>query len=453
MSKNGVTLYGAISDVVSVERTAELPARVVDAIRRQDDSSEVLVKLIQLTVVFVMGALYLASPKTDAGTEFSPVPYALLTYLVLNLAGLVWAIRSGLPGWAVFASIAIDMSLLMVLIWSFHIQYMQPPSFYLKAPTLLYIFIFIALRALRFEIRFVLAAGFVGAVGWLAMVFYVTMSNPADSMITNNYVTYMTSNSILIGAEVDKVISILLVTGILALALKRAHNLLVRAVTEQTAAQDLSRFFDESVATQIRDSVERIAPGEGIKREAAILNVDIRGFTTMATDMDAGEVMSVLTEYQKRIVPLIQQHGGTIDKFMGDGIMATFGATSESATTSADSLRAVDAIFEEVDSWSQPGSPEALAGLRINAAVATGPVAFGAVGDDKRLEYTVIGDAVNLSAKLEKHNKELGCRAVSTKYTYDTAVSEGYERTTGVEGLASAVQGTEGAQDLVILQR
>ncbi len=450
MSKNAVTVRGALTDVVSAERTAELPVRVIDAIKSQDDSSEVLVKLIQLTVVFVMGALYLASPKTDAGTEFSPVPYALTTYVVLNVAGLFWALRSGLPSWAVYGSIVVDMALLMVLIWSFHVQYMQPPSFYLKAPTLLYIFIFIALRALRFETRFVLAAGFVGAVGWLAMVAYVTTSDPADSMITSNYVTYMTSNSILLGAEVDKIISILLVTGILALALKRAHNLLVRAVTEQTAAQDFSRFFDESVATQIRGSDHQIAAGEGVKREAAILNVDIRGFTTMASDMDAGEVMSVLTEYQSRLVPIIQNHEGTIDKFMGDGIMATFGAVRETETASADSLRAVDAIFVEVDSWAADADQKALAGLVVNAAVATGPVAFGAVGDETRLEYTVIGDAVNLSAKLEKHNKELGCRAVTTKHTHDLAVAQGYNNPNAAS-TDGTVHGTEGMQELVIL--
>ena len=171
----------------------------------------------------------------------------------------------------------------------------------------------------------------------------------------------------------------------------------------------------------------------------------------MASDMDANDVMSVLTEYQSRLVPIIQRHGGTIDKFMGDGIMATFGAVQESETASADSLRAVDAIFEEVDSWSTPGASEKLAGLKVNAAVATGPVAFGAVGDEKRLEYTVIGDAVNLSAKLEKHNKELGCRAVTTSKTYDLAVAQGYASAGDVASSGGSVQGTEGKQELVIL--
>ena len=303
-----------------------------------------------------MGVLYLLSPKTHAGTQFAPVPYALATYLVANTIGLIWALRRGLPDWAVYVSIVIDMTLLMVLIWSFHVQYAQPASFYLKAPTLLYIFIFIALRALRFETKFVLAAGFIGAAGWLAMVLYVTVADPGDAMITRNYVTYLTTNSVLLGAEFDKIVSILLVTGILALALKRAHNLLVRAVAEQTAAQDLSRFFDKSVATRITGSAEQISAGQGVRRDAAILNVDIRGFTTMAADMDAGDVMSLLTMYQSRLVPIIQQHGGTIDKFMGDGIMATFGAANENDMASADALRAVDAIFGKWTAGRKAGS-------------------------------------------------------------------------------------------------
>ena len=453
MSETSVTLQGTLRDVVRAEQTGALPERVVQSIQRQDNSSEILVKIIQVGVVCVLGALYLVAPKTDAETAFSPVPWALATYLVANLVGLIWALRTGLPNWAVFGSIVIDMALLMVLIWSFHVQYEQPPSFYLKAPTLLYIFIFIALRALRFESRFVVAAGVVGALGWLAMVLYVVSIDPQDTMITRNYVTYMTSNSILLGAEFDKIVSILIVTGILALALKRAHNLLVRSVTEQTAASELSRFFDESVATQIRGSDHLISAGEGVNREAAILNVDIRGFTTMATDMDAGTVMSLLTEYQSRIVPIVQSHGGTIDKFMGDGIMATFGATDDSDTASADALRAMDAIMAEVDGWAGLGPDDRLAGLAINAAVATGPVAFGAVGDDKRLEYTVIGDAVNMSAKLEKHNKELGCRAVTTASAFDAAVAQGYAPAPAAERTDSDVHGTEGRQQLVILHR
>jgi adenylate cyclase len=89
------------------------------------------------------------------------------------------------------------MALLMTTIWSFHIQYMQPPTFYLKAPTLLYVFIFIALRALRFEARYVILAGVTAAIGWLILVGFAAVQS-GDAAITRDYIHYMTHNALLL---------------------------------------------------------------------------------------------------------------------------------------------------------------------------------------------------------------------------------------------------------------
>jgi len=451
LSTKTVGIKDIIVSALAPEKTAQLPERVTQAISKQEDSSEVLVKFIQLFVVTIFGILYLVSPKTDANTPFSPVPYAILSYLAINLIMLLWALKRSLPNLVVYASIIIDTALLMILIWSFHIQYEQPPSFYLKAPTLLYIFIFIALRALRFQARFVVAAGLAAAIGWSMMILYVISVDPANNMITRDYIQYMTSNSILLGAEFDKIISMLIVTAILALALNRAHNLLVSAVTEQTAAQDLSRFFDDTVALKIRDADHQIAPGEGINRQASVLNIDIRSFTKMAAKMDAGDVMGILTEYQKRIVPLIQKHGGTIDKFMGDGIMATFGATNPSETFAADAIKAVNDIVADLNTWTTDPELTKLAPLTVNMAVATGPITFGAVGDDHRLEYTVIGAAVNLSAKLEKFNKVLQSSAIVDKTSYDLARTQGYLPLSEPRMSIKDIEGTDEKYELCIL--
>ncbi|MEM7426669.1 MAG: adenylate/guanylate cyclase domain-containing protein [Pseudomonadota bacterium] len=446
-------LIAVIKNALPTQEQTDLPARIRRAIERQDQSSEVLAKILQLAVVSIMAILYFSTPKTDAGTAFSPVPYALLTYLFLNLIGLVWALRWGLRDWAVYGSIVIDMSLLFVLIWSFHIQYGQPASFYLKAPTILYVFIFIAIRAMRFQARFVLAAGLAASIGWTALVIYVITVDPQNTMITRNYVEYLTSNSVLIGAELDKIITIMLVTLILGLALKRGYALLVSAVSEQTAARDLSRFFDESVASQITRSDQSIAAGEGATRDAAVLNIDIRGFTTMAATMPASDVMGILTAYQGQLVPIIQRNGGTIDKFLGDGIMATFGALTPSGTYAADSLRAIDEIMANVDTWNDIPELARFGPSAINAAVAGGPISVGAVGDQKRLEFTVIGAAVNLSAKLEKHNKVTRSRALTTAEFLEEARAEGYDPQRTIEIVTSPVDGTSGKFELAVLHR
>ena len=198
----------------TIARSAPLPTRVRDAIRRQQESSEIVVGWIQLSIVVTFSVLYALSPKPyTADPVFAPEPWVLGAYLLFTVARVALAHRRVLPNWLLYVSVIVDMLLLLALIWSIHVKYGQPASFYLKVPTLLYVFIFIALRALRFEARYVLLAGSVAALGWLSMVFYAARMSVDDPMVTRDYVEYMTSNSILLGAEFDKVISVLIVTG------------------------------------------------------------------------------------------------------------------------------------------------------------------------------------------------------------------------------------------------
>ncbi|MDX1402611.1 MAG: adenylate/guanylate cyclase domain-containing protein, partial [Kiloniellales bacterium] len=118
--------------------TASLPKRVQNAVRDQEMVTERLISWFQLFVVVTLGALYMLGPKPEIA--FDIIPWALLTYLVLTVIRIVWSHRTRLPNWSVIISAFFDIALLMALIWSFHLRYDQPPSFYLKAPTLLYVF-------------------------------------------------------------------------------------------------------------------------------------------------------------------------------------------------------------------------------------------------------------------------------------------------------------------------
>jgi adenylate cyclase len=137
-----------------------LPTRVQTAIQRQQDASQIVISVIQLAVVTAFVTLYSISPKTfPAEVEFKPVPWVPGAYFAFTLVRLAVALRGRLPGWFVSLSIIANMAPLMLTIWSFHLQFMKPASFYLKASILLYVSIFIALQALRFEVRFILLAG------------------------------------------------------------------------------------------------------------------------------------------------------------------------------------------------------------------------------------------------------------------------------------------------------
>ena len=433
--------------------TPDVPDRVRMAIAEQQDAAERLIAWIQFAIIITFGVLYAISPKTsDIDPWMTPVGMSLGAYFIFSILRVWLAYRIRLPAWFLSLSVAADLALLMMLIWSFHIQYEQPASFYLKAPTLLYVFIFIALRALRFEARYVLLAGLCAAAGWLVLVLYVITIDPQDNMITRDYVAYMTSNTILLGAEFDKIISILMVTGILAVALARARKLLERSVIEATAAADLARFFSPEIASKITLSDQQIRPGQGEAREAAILNVDIRGFTAMANDMDPSDLIQLLHEYESRMVPIIQDHGGNIDKFLGDGILATFGAVLSSDSYAADAMRAVDALLDAADDWNRDRAAAGRPPISIGMAVVTGRIVFGAVGDDTRLEYTVIGDPVNLCAKLEKHNRTAQSRALTTYEAFDLATAQDYAPPATRERFQKVpVEGVPSGVDLVVI--
>jgi adenylate cyclase len=181
--------------------------------------------------------------------------------------------------------------------------------------------------------------------------------------------------------------------------------------------------------------------------------VDIRDFTRFAASFPPDHVIRVLAGYQQFMVPEIRRHGGTVDKFLGDGIMASFGAVRPSDSYAADALRSLDDVIEAADEWNRYRAAEGEdLRLHVHAAVAVGRVIFGAVGDEARLEYTVIGDPVNLSAKLEKHNKAEGVRALTTRDALRTALAQGYRPPGDKPDLPSrAVAGVAEPVDLVVM--
>ena len=431
--------------------TANLPQRVKAIVAMEDRASERLIGAVQVGIGLTLWALFLIAPRpADAAmTMFSPVPMALSLYMAFSLVRYWLIARRHPPDWFVALSICADVGLLLALIWSFHIEYHQPAGFSLKAPTFVYLFVFVVLRALRFEPRYVLTAGLTAACGWLLLTFSAAMAD-GPAAVTRSFAEYVTSTKILFGAEFDKVFALLLVTAVLALGAQRAQRTLIAAVRDEAAAKEISRFLSRGVADQIAKSQTLIEAGQAVGRDAAIMMIDIRGFTPFAMSVPPKEVVQMLTAFHARIIPIVRAHGGVIDKFLGDGVMATFGAAEPSTTAAADALRALDEILDETLVWQRSlnaGGPGA--GLNANAAVAAGPVVFATLGDGDRLEYTVIGDAVNLAAKLEKHNKIEHSRALFPAATLAMATAQGYRASKAIDARPAArVAGVTGTIDL-----
>lgn len=383
----------------------KLPARVLTEIQARQDASEKLISWVQMALVTLFIALWAASQKFSnmTMTDIQVVPMALGAYFVFTLIRLIASHRVRLPSWYLYLSIIADMALLMLMIWAFHIQYDQPPSFYLKAPTLMYVFIFIALRTLRFEVEYIIAAGATAIVGWSILMWWVLQAGDGMSQITRNFVTYMTSNSVLIGAEIDKMVSIFLVTSVLAIAVVRAQRNFYRSVLKQSAAEDLSRFVSKEVAARITSADNQIQAGDGESRVASIIFTDIEGFSTVSETMTAQELAKTLNEYFGVMGDAISQYGGVITHFEGDLMLITFNAVDDDPNHAENAVKCARMIEKLARSRTFNGAI-----LKTRCGINTGEITVGAVGAQDRLAFTVHGDTVNVAARLEQLNKDYG---------------------------------------------
>jgi adenylate cyclase len=164
-----------------------------------------------------------------------------------------------------------------------------------------------------------------------------------------------------------------------------------------------------------RDIVQLILSGQypkdGIEVTVSILFVDVRGFTAFAEQSEATEVVAALNQLFEVIVPIVTNHGGHVDKFLGDGLLAIFGPP-EGFQDHAD--RTVAAALEIVRTVNRPD-----AALRIGAGINTGRVVAGSIGGAGRLNFSVIGDAVNVAARVEAATRKTGDDLLITPATRD----------------------------------
>jgi len=156
----------------------------------------------------------------------------------------------------------------------------------------------------------------------------------------------------------------------------------------------------------------------GHRREMTVLFSDIRGFTTVTERGQPDEIVGMLNEYFSTMVKLVFEHGGTLDKFVGDMVMALYGAPLDDPDHADHAVQTALAMIAELGRlnarWKEEGR---FAGLDIGIGINTGPMIAGNIGSEAIMSYTVIGDAVNLGSRLESLNKEFGTRIIISDAT------------------------------------
>ncbi|BDS06406.1 hypothetical protein NT6N_14460 [Oceaniferula spumae] len=192
-------------------------------------------------------------------------------------------------------------------------------------------------------------------------------------------------------------------------------SIIWQAMTERARRQQLHRHLQRSMSPDVADAIVKAPEGyytaaSGNRKQVTVLFADVRGFTERSELQDAGELVSQLNEYLGKMVEVIFAHGGTVDKFIGDAIMATWGGLggrpaeqfAEAAVTAATEM--LEELAKLNEAWAKKG----LDPFKIGIGLHHGEAVVGEVGSEQRTDFTVIGDAVNLASRIEGLTKMMG---------------------------------------------
>src|SRR5712692_1109184 len=181
----------------------------------------------------------------------------------------------------------------------------------------------------------------------------------------------------------------------------RAHERLAR---EEVARANYGRFLPEYVVKQLLDNPDSFKLG-GVTQTITVLFADIRGFTSISEHAAPEKIVHLLNLYFSAMTDIIFAHGGTLDKYLGDGLMALFGAPTVTAKDAQNAINAAVAMQRRMLSINDELNKEGLQEIGIGIGLHTGEVTVGYIGSERRSEYTAIGDAVNTSSRLESNAK------------------------------------------------
>jgi len=218
-----------------------------------------------------------------------------------------------------------------------------------------------------------------------------------------------------------------MVYPLLGLVLIYTSLTIYRYLTEERERKKIrgafSHYVSSAVVNEVLKNPEKLKLG-GDMKELTVLFSDIRGFTTISEGLGPEQVHRLINEYLTAMTNIVFKHGGTLDKYMGDAVMAIYGAPVDQpdhAHKACDTALEMMQVLNELNAgWAREGKPVLDIGIGIN----TGMMMVGNMGSEQRFEYTVLGDAVNLGSRLEGANKSYLTHILVSEFTYDRVKGE-----------------------------
>ncbi|MCM1264594.1 MAG: adenylate/guanylate cyclase domain-containing protein [Candidatus Gastranaerophilales bacterium] len=208
-------------------------------------------------------------------------------------------------------------------------------------------------------------------------------------------------------------ISMTIITMIFAYS----HKYILEDRNKEKIKSAMGKYISEDIMKSVVKNIDELKLG-GKKANVTVLFADIRGFTSMSEKLSADEVSVILNEYFTEIEPIVTRNNGVINKFIGDAVMAIFGEPIQDENHPKNAVKCacemLDKVKELQTKWLEEGKPKIEIGIGIN----TGEAFVGNIGSEKRMEYTVIGDMVNLASRIEGNNKIYKTNLLISSSTY-----------------------------------
>ncbi len=201
-----------------------------------------------------------------------------------------------------------------------------------------------------------------------------------------------------------RILMLLAMAVILVLVARQGRTLLERAVREATLRTNLTRYLPRELAPILSEAaLAGLRSGRRVR--TALLFIDIRASSGLAETMDPGRLAVFVSSFRRRVMHAASLHGGIVDKFLGDGALLLFGVPEEGEDDAARALACARTLFALIERWNDKRGFDPP--VRIGAGVHYGEVFCGVVGGDERLEFTVLGEPVNIAARIEQSTKAL----------------------------------------------
>jgi adenylate cyclase len=295
-----------------------------------------------------------------------------------------------------------------------------PTAFNYRFDNFIFFFLFLALGTLAYSWRTVWAMGVWTAVLWiisLVGVYFFGLTMPelteaSNSLYPDNELMRSTldPNGMQIIERIEEIVVIVMVSIILGLKGARSNRLLMEQANIAAERANLSRYFPSSLVDTLASMDHDI--GAVRNQEVAVLFTDIVGFTKYAERTSPEDMMDLLRTYHSLVETAVFKNNGTLDKYLGDGAMATFGTPEVQPDDAQNALKAAKQILDETDRLNVARRNEGIEPIRVSVGLHFGTVTLGDIGSARRLEFTVIGDTVNVASRLEALSRDLNCQCV-----------------------------------------